>query len=235
MKTIVANWKMQLTTTEAVTLARQVCEMQAHGNVVLCPSFPALSSVSAALRSSGVHLGAQDLFWEQKGAYTGEVSAPQLREVGCTHVILGHSERRKHLGETDRMVNKKLIAGLSGKLIPILCVGKAYRTQLPRALADLHLRHQEKMFIAYEPESAIGKKPEKLEAVLKAHKEIRALVTKCLPGLKTSQLHVLYGGGMEKKSASLFLAQQEIDGLLVGGASLTMSAFRPILDAAYVS
>lgn len=233
MKTIVANWKMQLTTTEAVTLAREICEGQANAHIILCPSFPSLSGVSTVLRSSSVLLGAQDLFWEEKGAYTGEVSAAQLREVGCSHVLIGHSERRKYVRETDQMINKKLITALSGKLAPILCVGKAYRMQLTKALTGLHLRHQETLLIAYEPESAIGKKVEKLETVVKVHEEIRGLVTKLLPGIKPKQIHVLYGGGMEKKSAPLFLAENQVDGLLVGGASLTMATFAPILEAAY--
>lgn len=234
MKTIVANWKMELTTTEAVTLSREVCQARNEAKIVLCPSFPSLTSVSAVLRSSAVQLGAQDLFWEEKGAYTGEVSAGQLREIGCSHVLVGHSERRKYAQETDAMVYKKLIAAIAGSIIPILCVGKAYRRQVIKALTGLDLRQQEKLLIAYEPESAIGKQVEKIDKVVKVHQEIRALTTKALPRIKISQFQVLYGGGLEKKSAPIFLANSEIDGLLVGSASLTMSAFRPILDAAYV-
>ncbi len=230
MKLIIANWKMQLDIRESVALTHRLMQgLPFAHELVLCPSFTAIAPLHELLMGHSIRLGGQDLFWEEKGAYTGEISAKQLHEIGCSFVLVGHSERRKNLKETEAMINKKMIAALSGKLVPILCVGEAYKKQLTAGLADLHLRHQESIVIAYEPEGSIGKKAAPLSSVLKAHAVMRELTRKLLPGLKSKQLRVIYGGGMEEKLAPAFLAEAQIDGLLVGGASLTMRTFAPIL------
>ncbi|MEK7665526.1 MAG: triose-phosphate isomerase [Patescibacteria group bacterium] len=232
MKIIIANWKMQLNARESIALTRQiVAGITPNAELVLCPSFTVIAPVQELLIGSSIKAGGQDVFWETHGAYTGEISAKQLRELGCSYVIVGHSERRRDLHESDATINKKLISSLSGKLTPILCVGESYRTQLKGALKDLHLRHQEKIIIAFESEWAIGKKVAKLDVVERAHREIRKLTSSLLVGLKPKQLRVIYGGGLDAKSASAFIGNQEVDGLLVGGASLTWSSFKRILQA----
>lgn len=233
MKLLIANWKMQLDIRESVALTHRLMQgLPFAHELVLCPSFTAIAPLHELLMGHSIRLGGQDLFWEEKGAYTGEISAKQLQELGCSYVIIGHSERRRDLHESDAMINKKLIAALSGKLTPILCVGESYRTQLKGALKGLHLRHQEKMVVAYEPEWAIGKKVAKLDVVERTHRQIRELTHTFLPGLKPKQLRIIYGGGIDSKSAKEFLQSSEIDGLLIGGASLTWSSFKPIVQAA---
>lgn len=242
MKMIVANWKMQLGLKASVNLARSLAKEK--GSVVLCPSFPALESVSEALGKSGVQLGAQDVFFERAGAFTGEVSPEQLKELTCSHVIIGHSERRV-LGETDAVVNKKVIAVLSAGLTPIICVGESTKErtsgkqkrvvgkQVKAALKSLHTRHQEQLIFAYEPLWAIGSgTPATPPDAAAMHKLIRKTALEAIKGLKPKQVKVLYGGSVNGKNAGGFLDEPEIDGLLVGGASLKAATFKPILNAA---
>lgn len=249
MKTIIGNWKMNVGTRESVALARGVL-LALRGRkrlpeVVVCPPFVALGEVRKAVARSHVSLGAQNVAVEEQGAFTGEISTRMLVELGVTHVIIGHSERRRLFCETDETVNKKLIRALSAGLTPIVCVGEseaeraggkerdAVASQVRGALHDLHLRHKERILFAYEPVWAIGtgKAAEPSDAVA-MHAWIRSLVPELLPGIKQDQFAVLYGGSVDGANAYSFLREDEVNGLLVGGASVKLSEFTKILESA---
>ena len=252
MKTIVGNWKMNVGTRESVALARGVL-LALRGKtflpeVVVCPPAVALGEVRKVVARSHVSLGAQNVFWEEQGAYTGEISTRMLTEIGVTHVIIGHSERRALFGETDATVNKKLIHALAAGLVPIVCIGEDRQVrqvgqerefvaaQLRGALRDLHLRHKERILFAYEPVWAISGHAGSVVAqpadAVAMHAFIRSLVPDLLPGIKPSQFSVLYGGSADGSNAYSFLREDEIDGLLVGGASVKLSEFTKILEVA---
>jgi len=247
MKTIVGNWKMNVGTRESVALARGILlalrGKKAVPSVIACPPFTALAETRKVVARSHVLLGAQDVFWEEVGAYTGEVSVRMLAEHAVTHVIVGHSERRRILGETDEMVGKKLAAALSAGLVPILCVGesKAQRKegkteeivgdQLSVALGSVALKDHAKLMVAYEPVWAIGTGEAAMpEDAVATHAFIRARVQKLLPALH--DVRVLYGGSVTGENAHAFLREKEVDGVLVGGASVKLKEFSAILDAA---
>ncbi|OGM00556.1 triose-phosphate isomerase [Candidatus Uhrbacteria bacterium RIFOXYC12_FULL_57_11] len=249
MKTIVGNWKMNVGTRESVALARGVL-LALRGKkrlpeVALCPPFTALGEVRKVVARSHASLGAQNVAAEEQGAFTGEISTRMLVELGVTHVIVGHSERRHLFGETDASVNQKVIRTLSAGMVPIVCVGEGaadraagkerdvVAAQLRGALADLHLRHKERILFAYEPVWAIGSGTSDTPAdAVAMHAWIRSLVPELLPGIKPEQVAVLYGGSIDGSNAYLFLREDEVDGLLVGGASVKLSEFTKILDAA---
>jgi triosephosphate isomerase len=249
MKTIIGNWKMNVGTRESVALARGVL-LALRGKkllpeTIICPPFVALGEVRKVVARSHAALGAQNVHWEEQGAFTGEVSSRMLVELGVTHVILGHSERRQYFGETDEMVNKKLIHALSAGLTPIVCVGEEKEVrevgkerevvarQLRGALKGLHLRHKERILFAYEPVWAIGTgMPAEPADAVEMHAWIRSLVPDLLPGIKPAQFSVLYGGSVEGSNAYSFLREDEVEGLLVGGASVKLSEFTKILEAA---
>lgn len=253
MKTIIANWKMHLTVRESLALTRSVM-LSLRGKatvpeVVLCPSFTALEAVHKATSKSRVKLGAQDVFWEEKGAFTGEISPRQLKELGVSLVIVGHSERRAPGGESDAMVNKKVIAVLAAGLTPIICVGETkterqagkaesvVRAQVKAALANLPLPLLKKegprtLIFAYEPVWAIGTgDPATPADAVAMHQLIRATAEAGVAGIKPKQIRVLYGGSVDGQNAYSFLREPEIDGLLVGGASLKTAEFEQILSS----
>lgn len=238
MKLIVANWKMYLGVKESTHLAEQIRRAlpRPRTRVVVCPSFPALLSVGAVIRKSPYALGAQDLAWEERGAFTGEVSAGDLRELGCAYVILGHSERRQKMGETDAMVRSKLEVALRAGLKPILCVGETLkerragkaasivRKQLTSALRNLKAKSWKlkAMIIAYEPIWAIGTGvPAHPRDAVRMQALVRKLATKLLP--RRTKLTVIYGGSVDPKNARSFLREPEVQGVLVGGASAKRS------------
>ncbi|TAL20714.1 triose-phosphate isomerase [Patescibacteria group bacterium] len=239
-KFVIGNWKMQLNAAESARLASAVMGglgKSAPGvEVVLCPSYPALSAVRSALRGSRVALGAQDVFWESAGAFTGEVGASQLKEIGARYVIVGHSERRL-LHETDAEINKKLRAVLTIGLTPILCVGETAaeraagrRNQILRRQVSLALRGQKlagkKLLIAYEPVWAIGTgKVCAASEAAKAHLFIRSVAQ------KAASLYTLYGGSIEPKNIGGFARLDEVDGVLAGGASLDAEKFLSLVKA----
>jgi len=237
-KILIGNWKMQLSVRESVALARAVRAgvKKIKTAVVVCPAFPALSAVGSAVRGGVLALGAQDLFWEAKGQFTGEVSGAMLRELGCSFVIVGHSERRAHLGETDEMVNKKIAAALAARLTPILCVGET-REERERGERDAVLRRQvhvalrglqpsqiKKVIVAYEPVWVIGsgKAVPPADAVA-AHGRIRSAVNEVAG--EGVLVRVIYGGSVDSKNAAGFLREAAVDGCLVGGASLRAAEF----------
>lgn len=245
---IAGNWKMNPTSTEtAVALAEGVktgLGTATDVHVALCPPFVFLSRIDQALEGSPVGLGAQDMFWEAAGAFTGEISGAMLVDVGCTHVILGHSERRHGLGETSAEVNKKLNAAIAAKLIPIVCVGEtkeerlAEQTeavvveQLSGSLEGLSAEQMAGTVLAYEPVWAIGTgltaTREQAQAV---HAFIRSWLVQTFGEATAARVVVQYGGSVKPDNAQELLACPDIDGALVGGASLKASDFLGIIKA----
>jgi triosephosphate isomerase len=244
---IAGNWKMHKTLAEARALARDIRQGAAPGRraeVALGPPFTALAAVAAELDGSGLRLAAQDTFWEKQGAYTGAISPGMLADVGCHYVIVGHSERRQHFGDTDAIVNKKLTAVAAAGLTPILCVGetqaerqaeqtlKVVRGQLERGLGAFLPGTGNALVIAYEPVWAIGTgltaTPEQAQSV---HHFIRSLLREFL-GPVAEAIRIQYGGSVTPDNAATLLAQPDIDGALVGGASLKPELFLPIIAAA---
>jgi len=209
--------------------------------VVLCPVYTCLDRMGVKLNGTGLKLGAQNLFWEEKGAYTGEISATMLKHVGCTHVIIGHSERRQILGETDVVINWKVKAALDAALIPILCVGETLQErenhlaldrvqeQLSRALKDISLADR-KLVIAYEPVWAIGTgvnaSPDDAQEMIAF---IRASLAKLYDRELAESIQILYGGSVKDENIAEFLAEEDVDGALVGGASLIVDSFARIV------
>ena len=244
---IAGNWKMHLTLQEAQALVSQLkasCQTNAV-DVVVCPPFTVLTTVRQALQGSSIGLGAQDLFWELQGAFTGEVSPTMLVDAGCRYVVIGHSERRQHFGETDETVHRKLAAALAQGLTPIVCIGEtlaereANRTfdiltrQLTGAFAGCESWDCAKIILAYEPVWAIGTgknaTPEQAE---EAHAFIRQWIgTRCGASVAES-IRIQYGGSVNAANAASLLRQPNVDGALVGGASLKADAFNAIVKAA---
>lgn len=245
---IVANWKLHKTIPEAVRFAMDLVkafEGRAEADIVLSPPFTALRSVREVLKGSSITLSAQNLYWEDEGAYTGEVSAPLLVDAGCSYVILGHSERRQHFGETDEQIHKKLKAALGYNLIPILCVGETLRereadhtftvvqTQLERILFRLPKETAQKVVIAYEPVWAIGTGKNASPAQAgEVHHFIRRLLKERLGIKRAEGIRILYGGSVSPTNAKALLIEPMIDGLLVGNASLESESFIKIIQLA---
>ena len=247
-KQIVAgNWKMHKTHTEAQSLAREVVAGvggESARDVVLCPPFPAIQAVAEVVSRSGVALGAQNVHWEEEGAFTGEVSGRMLAALGCRYVIVGHSERRQYFGETDSTVAKKLAAAAKEGMIPILCIGETQgqreenktesviRTQLDGALGEWKAGDPEALVIAYEPIWAIGTgltaTPEQAQEV---HCTIRAHLEGAFGREFSSGIGILYGGSVKPENAADLLGCPDIDGALVGGASLKADSFLGICAA----
>ena len=244
---IAGNWKMHKTHTEALALALEVAAGVGKGlarEIVLCPPFTALTAVAEGLAGSPVSLGAQNVHWEGEGAFTGEVSAPMLAAIGCRYVIVGHSERRQHFGETNSTVALRLRAVASSGMIPILCVGEileqrrkneteaVVRTQLDGALAGLEAKDPEALVIAYEPVWAIGTgvtaAPGQAQEV---HDGIRRHLAAAFGESFSSGVRILYGGSVKPDNASDLLGSPDIDGALVGGASLEADSFVAICKA----
>jgi triosephosphate isomerase len=245
---IAGNWKMNKTVEEArslvLSLTLKLREIEGVEKV-LCPPYPALLTVSAMLQGTDIGLGAQNLHWEEKGAYTGEV-APNMVAEFCQYVILGHSERRAYFGETDETVNRKVQAALAHDLTPIVCVGETedeyesgrtgevVRRQISLGLANVDPAKAAELVIAYEPVWAIGtgkaSSGENANAVLADH--IRPALAE-LFGAETAQaIRIQYGGSVTAANADEFFSQPEIDGALVGGASLKQDEFVGIVKAA---
>lgn len=211
-------------------------------DVAVCPPFTALSDVRELLIDSDIKLGAQNLYWEKEGAYTGEVSASMLKDAGCSHVIIGHSERRQYFGETNEGVNKKIKAALFAGLTPIVCVGEklqerekgetfdVVKNHVAGALAGLSVEDVLKLVIAYEPVWAIGTGKTALPAqAQEVHAYIRGLLQK-MYGEETAQSIIIqYGGSVKPENIKELMAKADIDGALVGGASLKLDSFVNII------
>jgi len=214
-------------------------------DLVICPPDVALSEVRKVIARSSAKLGAQNVSWEVSGSHTGETSTRMLQEFGVTHVIIGHSERRQHLGETDEMIQKKVAHVLAEQMIPILCVGETklerdagqaqeiIRHQLSVALQGVRLRGGDKLFVAYEPIWAIGSgEPASVGEVVEMHRFIDSVLTQLFPDAPEGQISVLYGGSVTGENAYGLLRETEVDGVLVGGASVKLNQFKDIVGAA---
>jgi triosephosphate isomerase (TIM) len=247
-KLIAGNWKMNKTSSDGFQLAQEIVAevgKVTDVDIVVCPPFTALESVARALDGSTVKLGAQNMHPEASGAYTGEISAGMLRAFFATHVILGHSERRTYFAETDAFINKKVIAALKNQLRPILCVGetlsereagstlKVVQTQLEGGLEGVSKELATSVVIAYEPVWAIGTgKVATTEQAQEVHAFIRSLLTKLFGEAVAQKVRILYGGSMKPANAPELLAQKDIDGGLIGGASLETRSFVDLVKAA---
>ena len=242
---IAGNWKMHKTLAEARDLAREIVRgvgPATRAEVVLAPPYTALSAVAAELTGSAVKLAAQDAFWEEKGAFTGAIAPGMLADVGCSYVIVGHSERRQLFGETDETVNRKVKAVLAAGLGPIMCVGETLaereagrtfpvvETQVLSGLAGFPVAERERLVMAYEPVWAIGTgKTATPQQAQEVHRLIRDLLSEVLG---TAAIRILYGGSVTPDNAATLLAEPDLDGALVGGASLKAASFLGIIAAA---
>jgi triosephosphate isomerase len=246
---VAGNWKMNTDSSTSVRLAKAVAsgsaEIARQVHVAVIPPFVYIPAVVKAVSTARIAVGAQDIYYEQKGAFTGEISASMLKDIGCVYALCGHSERRHVIGETDELVNKKVAAAISGGLLPILCVGelieerKASKTeevvtrQLKNGLAGLTAEKASAVTIAYEPVWAIGTG---LTATPQQAQEVQALIRKLLGQMYDTQLaeeiRILYGGSAKPDNAADLMHQQDVDGLLVGGASLNADDFVAIIHAA---
>ena len=245
---IAGNWKMNLTLEEARGLAKKLCDGLADSEAVdvgVFPSFVYLKDICDILSDSKVFVGAQNMNREKCGAFTGEVSGEMLRDIGCTHVIIGHSERRTIYQETDSMINSKIKAALFNDLCPILCVGEkqeerdadktreVVENQLSGGLENLTSEQVKGLTIAYEPVWAIGTgKTATPEQANEVHAFIRNTMRSKYDNDTAQSMRIQYGGSVNSKNAKELLGQPEIDGALVGGASLDSNSFLDIVSAA---
>lgn len=245
---IAGNWKMNKTIKDAIDLVDGIFYgLKSPGNVevVVAPPFTALHSVAQRLKNTYISVSAQNMYWEEKGAFTGEVSGPFLKDVGCDYVILGHSERRQFFSETDETVNKKIKAALKVGLIPIFCIGETLsereagqvneviERQTVVGLQGLTPSEVADLVIAYEPVWAIGTgknaTPEQAEEV---HEFIRTLIADKFSVDAADRVRILYGGSMKPDNAKELLSKENIDGGLIGGASLTADSFIQLIKSA---
>jgi len=246
---VAGNWKMNTDQASGTALAAELASAHAEAHdgveVLVCPPYPYLSAIATATAGSAVDLGAQDVYFEASGAFTGEVSVDMLKDVGCSHVILGHSERRHVMGESDELINKKVRVSIKGGLKVVLCVGEllsereARQTeavldrQLAGGLNEVTEEEAAELVIAYEPVWAIGTgvtaSPDQAES---AHAHIRKWVAERYNSAFADQIRLLYGGSVKPDNAETLMQQPNVDGALVGGASLKAELFVPIIDAA---
>ncbi|MCD6586573.1 MAG: triose-phosphate isomerase [Desulfobacteraceae bacterium] len=242
---IAGNWKMFKTCNEAVNAATHLVKLVSDidtVDIVIAPPFTSLTVVSEIIRETRIDLGAQDIFWEKEGAFTGEISAPMLISSGCQYVIIGHSERRQYFEETDEAVNKKIRAASDSGLIPILCVGETeiqrdekktfsvLDKQIEKGLEDLILDEHRPLVIAYEPVWAIGTgKTATPDQVQEVHAFLRDLIEKKFGNMISKATRILYGGSVKPDNVSELMALPDIDGALVGGASLQPDSFSKII------
>ena len=245
---IAGNWKMNLSRAEAVSLARELAEKAASFGAVdlaVCPPSVYLDAVAAVVRGTKLGLGAQNMYHEASGAFTGEVSAAMLLDVGCQYVILGHSERRHILHETDDEINKKTLAALAAGLVPIVCVGEllaeretgqtaaVIRRQVEGSLAGLSAEQMKKVVVAYEPVWAIGTgKVATPEQAQEVHLDLRKLIQSRYNSEVADAVRIQYGGSVKPSNAKELLSQPDVDGALVGGASLKAADFLGIAAGA---
>jgi len=238
---IAANWKLNKTIAETEqfgkTFAQQIRTIS-EVDTVVCPPFTALKALDCVLSGSNVALGAQDVFWVEGGAYTGEISSSLLKDVGCKYVIIGHSERRKYFNELDEFVNKKTLAALKNNLVPIVCVGETLAerqenkteqvllTQVKGAFVNFTAEQAMKVGVAYEPVWAIGTgntaSPQQAQ---EAHSFIRKILKADFGNDVAGRIRILYGGSVKPDNTKELMAQPDIDGALVGGASLDVVSF----------
>ncbi len=242
---IAGNWKMYKTPQEAADTAKQLVEQVrevADVDIMIAPPFTALESVSRVIKNSPVALGAQNLYWEDEGAYTGEISAPMLKSAGCQYAIIGHSERRQYFGETDKTVNQKIQAAIQIGLKPVFCIGETEQEreaeqtlsvldkQVRKGLERLLPEQLDTLIIAYEPVWAIGTgKTATEDQAQEVHQFIRSLIEKSFGNDLSKSIRILYGGSVKPDNILNLMAMPDIDGALVGGASLSADSFSRII------
>jgi len=247
---VAGNWKMNTDSRSSVELAKGVVDgsIELAGrcvDVAVCPPYVYLQAVARAVSSSSVAVGAQDVYYQAKGAFTGEISASMLKDIGCAYALCGHSERRHVIGETDELINRKVTAAIAGGLLPILCVGElqsereAGQTEavvtrhIEKGLAGLSDEKASAVTVAYEPVWAIGTgltaTPEQAQEV---HEFIRGLLAEIYDGQLADEIRILYGGSVKADNAADLMGRADIDGVLVGGASLKVDDFVAIIEAA---
>jgi len=244
---IVANWKMNKTVPECVDFVQEFLQFLEGGpdvDVVVSPSFTALAPAAKALQSSGVDLAAQNMHWEDAGAFTGEISPIQLRDIGCRYVIIGHSERRQYFGESDGEISRKVGASLQEGIVPILCVGETlgerdYGKTFEVIERQLHggtdgsvLEAGTELVVAYEPVWAIGTgKTASPQEAQEVHHFIRGLLTSLFGAVVSASVRILYGGSVKPENMAPLMEMADIDGALVGGASLAPESFANIIKS----
>ncbi len=242
---IAGNWKMYLTQAEAVSLALAVAESSqacTDRDVMIAPAFTALAAVAQAVQGGKVMVGSQNIAWEKEGAFTGEISAPMLNDLGVTVAIIGHSERRHIFGEDNAMVNRRLHGALNGAILPILCIGETLsereagktfavlEAQIRHGLAGVSGEQMAQMVIAYEPVWAIGTgKTATNEQAQEAHAFVRQLLADIFEKDVAVSVRILYGGSVKPENVDDLMAQPDIDGALVGGAALKAESFDRII------
>jgi len=245
---ILANWKMNLSVQDSLKLAKQLVKFMPQlsataPEVVLCPSLPALSGVGQVIAGSAISLGAQNVFWQTSGSYTGEVSPVMLKELGVKYVIVGHSERRQWLNETPDMIKRKVWAVLNQDLVPVLCVGETFNErqtgrkdlvvmeQLKSAVNGLKLKPTNQLIVAYEPVWVIGSGQavahEEMVETAKAMEQV--LVDLFSVKAVREQIRIIYGGSVDQDNINICLQEAPLQGVLVGGASLQASSFEQLL------
>lgn len=248
-KLVSGNWKMNKTNGESYLLSREIIAGLTEKeflkcDVVLCPPFTSLASVHSVIKESEVRLGAQNMYYKEDGAFTGEISGRMLVASGCDYVILGHSERRQFFHETDHLINLKIKKAISDKLIPIICVGetleqresgvyeKVVDEQVTLCLKEISKEDIEKTVIAYEPVWAIGTgKTATPEQANSMHKKIRGALANLYGEDISRKIRILYGGSVNDKNAKELFSQSDIDGGLIGGASLKPESFINIIKS----
>ncbi len=242
---IAGNWKMYKTCSESVETAEQLTKLMTETidiDVMIAPPFTALALVANVVRGSRVSLGAQNLFWEDEGAYTGEISSAMLLSAGCTYVIIGHSERRQNFGETDETVNKKIKAAIENGLIPVMCVGESEKEresnetfsvidrQVNKGLEGFSPDDLEPLVIAYEPVWAIGTgKTATADQAQEVHRFLRSMLEKSFGNMLAKSIRILYGGSVKPNNIGELMSMPDVDGALVGGASLDPETFSKIV------
>lgn len=242
---IAGNWKMHKTGQEAAQAARRLKELTAGISaveVMIAPPFTALCQVAAEISGSAIALGAQNMHWESKGAYTGEIAADMLTSAGCRYIIIGHSERRQFFGETDQTVNRKIRAAITAGLRPVLCIGEtesereAGQTfsvldkQIQKGLETFVLQDLKSLVVAYEPVWAIGTgKTATTEQAQEVHAYVRRQMAEQVDAGLAEQLRILYGGSVKPSNIRELMALPDVDGALVGGASLDPDTFSQLV------
>jgi triosephosphate isomerase (TIM) len=245
---IAGNWKLFKTSTEAVELVKGLLPLVTAAKdveIVVAPVFTVLDRVRHAISGSSVKLSAQDCFWEAEGAFTGEVSPKMLLDAGCSHVIIGHSERRQFFGETDETVNKKIKAAIASGLVVLFCIGETLaereggktfdvlKRQLTGGLAGIPESDLAKVIVAYEPVWAIGTgKTASDDQAQEAHAFIRGEIKSLYGAAAAESMRILYGGSVKPENIAGLISRPDIDGALVGGASLKADSFAALVNAA---
>jgi len=243
---IIANWKMKLNSSESLDLAKKIKKASIKytgAEVVLCPSFTELAQVREIIKNSDIKLGAQDCFWEEKGSFTGEVSPKVLQDYNVKYVLVGHSERRQNLGETEKMIHNKVRFLFTTEMTPVLCIGETFEQrqdglkdvvltrQLHSALNGLWLNKSDRLVIAYEPVWVIGSgqdiDPDEIE---QTHQIIRQLLYDLFEDrVVDEQIKIIYGGSVDPENVAKYISQPTVHGVLVGGASLDSTHFTSII------